>query len=162
MAWEACISARFFDDARSSPEIKKLKPALDSQDRSRAMHLQFGLFNQIKRPRSNCWRREACISAWFFDDARGFGRIKILPSVIVPWNKMKHASDSRDQGLRTCSSDFSIKLNGHGVIVNGMIGLYFDLNFRWCKRFWEEFKYHHQISSPDKKLKMHQIAEIKG
>ncbi len=73
---------------------------------------------------------EACISTWFFVDAKGFGRIQILPSVIVPWNKMKNASDSWDHGLRTCSSGFSLKVNGHRVIAVGVRG----------KRIWEDWK----------------------
>ena len=53
-------------------------------------------------------------------------------------SKMKYASDSRDQGLRPCTSGFSIKFNGHGVIVDGVRGLYFGLIFRRRKRFWED------------------------
>ena len=33
---------------------------------------------------------------------------------------------------------YSIKLNSHGVILNGVRGLYFSPNFRQRKRYWED------------------------
>ena len=46
---------------------------------------------------------------------------------------MEGTLDNWDQRFRNYSSGFSIELNGHGVIVDGVRGLYFSPIFRRCK-----------------------------
>ncbi len=52
---------------------------------------------------------------------------------------MRNASKSQHQGLRTCSRSFSLKSNGHNVIVDGAKGFYFGSNFEGCKRFGGDY-----------------------
>ena len=49
---------------------------------------------------------------------------------------MRSASNSQDQGLRTCSPTFSLKSNGRRVIDDGVRGFYFVSIFEGKKRVW--------------------------
>ncbi len=61
---------------------------------------------------------EACILAWFSDNARGIGRIKISPSAIASWQHLMDASDSWDWGLRHCCFCFLWEWGCDGVIFS--------------------------------------------
>ena len=56
-------------------------------------------------------------------------------SVFFRFYQLNNAFPGRETFLALI---YSIKLNSHGVIVDGVRGLYFSPIFRRRKRFWEE------------------------
>ena len=106
---------------------------------SRATHLQSEFFAQIKPPRSyRQWRERLLFWFEFRRMQAVLGGLKYIHELWSPDKKWGMHQKSQHQGLRTCSRSFSLKSNGHGVIVDGARGLYFGLNFEGCKRFWED------------------------
>ena len=77
------------------------------------------------------------------------GGLQYYRQILSPEIKMKHAYDSQDQGLCTCCLGFSFKLNGYGVIVNGVIELYFGLSFDDARAVLGGLKYYHHLLSPE-------------